>query len=52
MSDRRAHLLRLALVEQRPAVVEFLSRHIQIPRSMSPARVHGAMAPFSLQHQG
>ena len=52
MSDRRAHLLRLALIDQRPAVVEFLTKHISIPRSMSPARVHGASSPFSLQHQG
>lgn len=52
MSPRREHFLRQFLIEQRPEVVDFLTKNIVIPRSMSPARVHGASSPFSLQHQG
>ena len=49
---RRAHFLSQFLIDQRPDVVAFLTQHIVIPRSMSPAVVRGATSPFSLQHQG
>lgn len=49
---RRSQFLANFLIAQRPGVVDFLQRHIVIPRSMSPARMQTATAPFGLDHQG
>jgi hypothetical protein len=52
MTDRRAQFLQNFIMAQRPGVVDFLRQNIVIPRSMSPARMQTATAPFSLDHQG
>jgi len=49
--SRRDDLLRSFLIEQRPGVVDWLTQHVSIPKSMSPARIKGASAPFSIRGQ-
>lgn len=48
---RRNQLLDRFLFRQRPGVVDWLTQNIVIPKSMSPARIKGASAPFTLRGQ-
>lgn len=51
MSSRRHDLLSALLIQNRPGVVDWLTKNITIPKSMSPARVKGSSSNFSLAGQ-